>query len=79
MAAKRSKKAQEDMHVGEIGALAHDVGDLRAETVEGIDEEVAWCDVTDIELPFEMVRKARREEMEHMKGKIFRGSPRRGR
>ena len=33
--------------------------------------EVAWDDVNDIELPIEMVRAARREEMEHMRGKIF--------
>ena len=34
--------------------------------------EVAWGDVNDIELPVELVRAARREEMDHMKGKIFK-------
>jgi len=35
-------------------------------------EEYAWDDVNDIRLPLELVRKAREEEMTHMKGKIFK-------
>jgi hypothetical protein len=43
-------------------------------TLQGHDfqEEFAWDDVNDIRLPLELVRKARAEEMSHMKGKIFK-------
>ena len=34
--------------------------------------EYAWDDVNDIELPMELVKKARKEEMMHMKGNIFK-------
>ena len=37
------------------------------------DSEYAWDDVNDMELPLDLVKKARKEEMEHMKGKIFKG------
>ena len=36
------------------------------------DSEYAWDDVNDMELPLDLVKKARKEEMEHMKGKIFK-------
>ena len=36
------------------------------------DSEYAWDDVNDMELPLDLVNKARKEEMEHMKGKIFK-------
>jgi len=36
------------------------------------DEEYAWDDVNDIAVPIEMVKKARRVEMGHMKNKIFK-------
>ena len=35
------------------------------------EEEYAWDDVNGIPLPFDKVKEARVEEMEHMKGKIF--------
>ena len=37
--------------------------------------EFAWDDVNDIELPIGLVKAARREEMVHMKGNIFRVVP----
>jgi len=51
--------AYEEMEVGEVE------GDF-------VDDEFAWDDVNDIALPIELVRKARCEEMQHMKGKIFK-------
>ena len=36
------------------------------------DSEYAWDDVNDMELPLDLVKMARKKEMEHMKGKIFK-------
>ena len=36
------------------------------------EEEIAWDDVNNIALPLELVKKARQEEMNYMKGKIFK-------
>lgn len=35
-------------------------------------EEFAWDDVNDMELPLDLVRAARKEEMDYMKGKTFK-------
>ena len=47
--------------------------DKAMETQEEIDEwaETAWDDVNNVPLPMEKVRAARKEEMEHSKGKRF--------
>lgn len=37
-----------------------------------LDDDYAWDDVNDIALPLDMVKKARKEETEHMDGKIFK-------
>ncbi len=39
---------------------------------DGIEEEFAWDDVNNFPLPLNEVRQARKEEMGHMKGKIFK-------
>ena len=57
------------------------VRDLQDENGEDGDdmienEEFAWDDVNNMELPIKEVRAARAEEMAHMKGKIFKVVPR---
>ena len=39
---------------------------------EDDDFEYAWDDVNDVAIPLELVEEARKEEMQHMKGKIFK-------
>ena len=74
----------EEMEVGMVSGeidpweflenTARDEGDGDMKTLEGYDYaegEYAWDDVNDIALPLELVKKERKEEMGHMKGKIF--------
>ncbi len=42
------------------------------ECIDSYLEEIAWDDVNNIPLPIDLVRKARAEEMNFMKGKIFK-------
>ena len=75
----------EEMEVGNVMA---DTGDFTEETVvemtacwiEGAGQR-AWDDVNDMALPLDLVRKARKEEMSHTRGRSSRSSkgPRRGR
>ena len=56
----------EEMAIDRVADIGLEADDDRAL------EEYAWDDVNDMELPLDMVRAARKEEMEHMKGRIFK-------
>ena len=44
----------------------------KVQQVSEEEEEYAWDDVNNFELPMNLVREARKEEMTHMMGKIFK-------
>jgi hypothetical protein len=52
----------------EVGNVMEGMGSLEGHSAE----EYAWDDVNDMALPIDMVKKARREEMVHMKGNIYK-------
>ena len=65
----QSPPVYEEMEIGNV--VDGDPRKWERSVTEG--SEYAWDDVNDMELPLDLVKKARKEEMEHMKGKIFKG------
>jgi len=75
----------EQMDVSEVAVDGADPWELAAKVQKGVldeeehnmqeymnSEEYAWDAVNNIQIPIELVRKARTEEMPHMRGKIFK-------
>lgn len=60
------------MQVDEVEAVVMHASDVAMLASDGPSDEKAWGDVSDIELPIDLVSKAWLEEMTHTKGNIFR-------
>jgi hypothetical protein len=74
----REMRSVKPVTVDDAAKFKHSSEDLAEDAAgQGVGEDVgfheyAWDDVNNIPLPLDLVKKARKEEMDHMKGKIFK-------